>query len=180
MGTKKKTKAGKAKAKAAKKPQAKAKPKIKPKARPKPKPRQKENKEGINTGGRPEHQPTELIRARAKLFISRGISQDDTAKALGISNKTFLKYYRHEIDTSLISTNVQVAGYLLKNCIKGNFPAQKFWLQVHADWKITDGLEVTGKDGGPVDINDARERLVKLIIAKTQSERDQGDGNCTA
>ncbi len=177
MATKPKKKITKAKSFTPKKAKAKAKVKVRAKPRSKKKPEKKEVPEEVNTGGRPEHEPTELIKAKVKLFISRGMSQDDTAKAVGIANKTLLKYYRHEIDTALIGTNAQVAGHLLKNCVKGNFQAQKFWLQVHAGWKITDGLEVTGKDGGPVEINDARDRLIKLITAKTQSERDQGDDN---
>lgn len=85
---------------------------------------------------KPLHEPTEKTRSEVVALTSFGVRQEEVATYLDIDPKTLRKYYRRELDTSLIKTNMQVAKSLFRNATENeNVSAQIFWLKTKAGWK---------------------------------------------
>ncbi len=84
---------------------------------------------------RRRHEPTDKTRAEVTALAQFGVTEEDTAKYIGIDAKTLRKYYREELDRAHIKANVKVANALYSQAVnKGNVSAQIFWLKVRAGW----------------------------------------------
>jgi len=90
--------------------------------------------------GRPQHEPTEEMRNRARSLAGVGISVDDIAFELGISKQTLYGYYREEIKHGAIRAVATVARSLYEAAThptEPNITAQIFFLKCRAAWKET-------------------------------------------
>lgn len=108
--------------------------------------------------GKPPHEPTEETRALVRDRAAVGVPYKMIAAELGIHHTTLLKHY-HEVD--LLSSKAKmirkVAGRLFQ-CAMGDdkkgIPPDKillmFIMKTQAGWTEKAGLEVTGKDGKPI------------------------------
>ena len=67
-----------------------------------------------------------------------------------VSSKTLVKHFEAELYTGTIHANTQVAGSLFKQAMAGNVAAQCFWAKTRMGWRETSRMEVTGKDGAPL------------------------------
>lgn len=104
--------------------------------------------------GRPAYEADEKTRAQVKMLAAMGIPDYDIAKVIGLSGPTMRKYYMAELETGHIEANAQVAQSLFKqatNKEKPNVSAAIFWLKCRAEWRETTAVELTGKDGGPME-----------------------------
>lgn len=99
-----------------------------------------------------EHKPTEEQRKLVKALSSVGITYEDIADKLNISSDTLTKHYKEELRDGRVDANAQIAQSLFQNAKSGNTSAQMFWLKTRAQWKETNGLEVTGLDGGAIQV----------------------------
>ena len=111
--------------------------------------------------GRKPFIPTDDQRKLVKAMSGYGIPEDDISKVITnlqtgkhVDSKTLRKYFRDELDTGTVVANSKVAESLYNHATKGTgqgaVTAAIFWLKTRARWKETDRLEVTGKDGGPI------------------------------
>lgn len=107
--------------------------------------------------GRPPHKPTEESKATAKRLSALGVTHEDIAKRLKISSDTLVRYYQEELDEGRIDANSSIAGTLFQQAKNGNTAAAIFWLKTRARWKETSTHEVTGAEGGPLQISWADE-----------------------
>jgi len=112
--------------------------------------------------GRPKHEPTDQQRSEVRALASFGVPHDKVAGYVGIDKKTLYKHYRDELDLSATRANATVAKYLFRaasgsaaqdgashaDCIR----AAMFWAKTRMDWSEKSVHEITGKDGGPVEI----------------------------
>lgn len=114
--------------------------------------------------GRPKHVPTDLNRQKVKNYSASGTTVVDIAQKLKIDKETLYKYYRDELEDGRIDANANVAGVLYKTAMGGNVTAAMFWMKTRAGWKETSGLELTGKDGGPVELSEAKTKLLAGLI----------------
>ncbi len=103
--------------------------------------------------GRPEHVPTDKDRTQVKIMAIVGTEHPLIARVIGVAEATLRKYYREELDTSLVRANSAVAANLHR-IATGNGPAAssaaQFWLARRAGW--VPKQEVTGAGGGPLQI----------------------------
>ena len=99
-----------------------------------------------------EHKPTEEKRKLVKALSQYGVKYEDISDKLDISNDTLVKYYKEELRDGRIDANAQIAQSLFQNAKGGNTSAQMFWLKTRAQWKEVNGLEVTGLDGGAIQV----------------------------
>ena len=99
-----------------------------------------------------EHKPTEEKRKLVKALSSVGITYEDISDKLNISSDTLVKHYKEELRDGRVDANAQIAQSLFQNAKGGNTSAQMFWLKTRAQWKETNGLEVTGLDGGAIQV----------------------------
>lgn len=110
-----------------------------------------------NKGGRPPHKPTSEQRAQVEALTACGVSQAAISRIIGVDQKTLHVHYRDELDLGLDKANAQVAGKLFRTAM-GNSPgaltAMIFWLKTRARWRTTDQVQVTGPNGGPMQIID--------------------------
>jgi len=80
-----------------------------------------------------------------------GLRQSDICQVSGISEPTLVKHYANELATGKLRANVKVAQTLYKKAIAGDTTSAIFWLKCRAGWKDAQRLEMTGKDGGPIE-----------------------------
>jgi len=105
---------------------------------------------------RPTFQPTDEQRKLVEQLAAFGIPQEKMVQmVLGKTNKpidlkTLRKHFSLELETGELKANTKVAQCLYKQATDGNVTAQIFWLKTRARWKEQQSVELTGKDGGPV------------------------------
>lgn len=93
-----------------------------------------------------------------------GLEAKEIALVLNIEEKLLKTYYSRELTVSVKLSNAMVARKALEMAISGRFPEMtKFWLKARAKWKETSGIELTGKDGGPVEVSSARDKLARTL-----------------
>ncbi|HWW39664.1 hypothetical protein [Pedobacter sp.] len=85
------------------------------------------------------HEPTEKTRAEVAALVSFGNSQEEIANFIGVHINTLVKYYRDELDNSIVRANAKVAAKLFRKAIDGDdIKAQIFWLKTRARWREKD------------------------------------------
>jgi hypothetical protein len=101
------------------------------------------------------HEPTEKTRAEVAALVSFGNTQEEIASYIGIDADTLAKYYRDELDNSVVRANAKVAAKLFRKAIDGDdIKAQIFWLKTRARWREKD-------DSTPIS-----DKIVEAIIDK--------------
>lgn len=104
------------------------------------------------------HEPTEKTRAEVGALVSFGNSQEEIAAHLGICEDTLVKYYREELDNSLVRANAKVAAKLFRRATDGDdLSAMIFWLKTRGKWREKDDSLQTPAD-----------KLVMALIDKLQ------------
>lgn len=102
--------------------------------------------------GRPAHKPSASQRKQVEALSGYGIPHLQIASLIEIDRKTLEKHYRRELDTGSTKATAKVAECLYKQAINGNTAAAIFWMKARAGWSEKTQHEITGKDGGPVEI----------------------------
>lgn len=109
--------------------------------------------------GRPTHRPTQESREKVEKLSGMGIPQEQICARLGICDDTLRKYYEQEILNGQAVANEAIAQCLYNKATGGDTTALIFWAKTRMRWKETSGVELTGKDGAPVEINDVTQKL---------------------
>lgn len=114
------------------------------------------------------HKPTAETRNMVQLLTGMGSGADDVARVLGVTARTIFRHYRTELDRGVAVANMNVAQSLYRKAM-GNGPqsvaACIFWMKTRGGWREVDRRELTGADGGPIDLRAlSTEQLVGLII----------------
>lgn len=128
---------------------------------------------------RPQFQPTDEDRALVEQLAAFGIPvesmtlfvKDKAGKS--ISERTLRKHFVKELDQGELKANVKVAQTLFKKAISGDTTSMIFWLKTRARWKETpQRVELTGKDGGPVEQKTTvvDEQQIKAAVSKLEDE----------
>lgn len=132
--------------------------------------------------GRPAFEPTQAMRSKIAIMAACGMPQDfmctqiinpQTKKA--IDKKTLEKVFRAELDQGMVEANGHVAQALFKKAVGGgaqSVTAAIFWLKCRAGWKPVEGVELTGKDGKPIQTEGAPidEKAVAAIVGRLKAE----------
>ncbi len=85
------------------------------------------------------HEPTDKTRGEVGALTSFGNTQEEIAEHLGISVDTLVKYYRDELDNSVVRANAKVAAKLYRRATEGDdLSAMIFWLKTRAKWRERD------------------------------------------
>lgn len=129
--------------------------------------------------GRPRWQPTDEQRELVKFKAAAGIPHESIAAGLGISVDTLTLRCPYELKFGKDDANASMAGTLYKAGKDGNVQAMIFWLKTRARWRETaNRLEVTGKDGGPIQTEDAnaRDQILSRIAGISDRATAGGSG----
>lgn len=138
------------------------------------------------------HEPTEKDRKQVTLMAGIGLTHDQIAKIIGVSDETLRKYYSSELETAASLMNAQVAQNLFSMATskeQGSVAAAIFWMKTRAGWREVSRQEITGPGGGPIelvarraipdDIDEARlksiEAALRLAITPPREEIDNDE-----
>lgn len=99
-----------------------------------------------------KHEPTDKTRDLVTSLSGYGVPQLDIARIIGIAQVTLLNHYREELDLGMAQANAKVGESLYKQAISGNTTAAIFWMKARAGWREKQEVEVTGKDGGALEV----------------------------
>jgi hypothetical protein len=100
-------------------------------------------------GGMPPFVPTPEQRLMVQILVSNGTPQDVIARNIhrqkgdrGIDEKTLRKCFREELDCGYSDTVARMGGTVVREGLKGNIAAAKYWLTTHAgdEWKTTENV----------------------------------------
>lgn len=100
--------------------------------------------------GRKAHQPTDENKKQVESMAAVGITQEQIAQFLKISQDTLAKYYEDELANGAIKANAKVASSLYTQAINGNVTAQIFWCKTRLGWREKSEVELSGKDNSPL------------------------------
>lgn len=107
------------------------------------------------------------------VMCALGLEAKEIALVINVDEKIVKSYYRRELDISHKISNIMVARKALEMAMSGRFPDMtKFWLKAQAKWKEVAAVEVSGPNGGPVEIGSARDKLARAMGVETPD----GDG----
>lgn len=129
-------------------------------------------------GLRPDAQQARSVAVMTAL----GLAPKEIALALNIEEKTLKFYYTKELNVSHKIANLMVSQKALEMAMSGRYPDMtKFWLKARAGWAETAKVEVTGKDGGPVEMASARSKLAEAMgVGAAAAQTTDGDPAPTA
>ena len=131
------------------------------------------------------HEPTDASRKQVEALASFGVPRSEIAKVAGICLATLAKHYGDTLDIAATKANSLVAQSLFNRAVKGDGAAATsaaiFWLKVRAGWREKDVHEVTGPNGGPIQmvdvsgLSDAQLAALQPVLARlsTQSTEDR-------
>jgi len=105
---------------------------------------------------RKPHEPTDKDRKQVSLMAGIGLTHNQIAKIVGISDETLRKYYDKELEVSAAMMNAQVAQNLFSIATSkgaGAVASAIFWMKTRGGWREVERKEITGKDGGAITIN---------------------------
>ena len=104
------------------------------------------------------HQPTDASRKQVEALASFGVPHDDIARIVGIGNVTLRRHYAEVLATAAVKANSMVAQSLFNKATRGDgassVSAAIFWLKTRGRWREHDVHEITGPNGGPIQMAD--------------------------
>lgn len=119
------------------------------------------------------HAPTKKTRADVEKMIACGLDQDDISYVLGCTLAELQQHYAEELDHGTGAVHSKVGAALLKNALKGDVNAQKFWLQARAKWVIPTKVEHSGEVAGSIDQKEKKLIIDSILQALTQGDNKQ-------
>ena len=102
---------------------------------------------------RQPHQPDDKSRKQVLLMSGIGLTQDQIARVMLVSDETLRKYYSDELETGAAKMNAAVAQNLYSIATskgQGAVAAAIFWMKTRANWREVNRSEITGPDGGAI------------------------------
>lgn len=124
-------------------------------------------KQGITlTPGKnsPGFAPSAAQAREVAVMACLGLEAKDIALVLNIELKLLKLYYEKELVVSANLANAMVARVALRMAMSGtSSDMTKFWLKTRAKWKETQAVELTGRDGGALELDSAKDRMRRAI-----------------
>src|SRR3990167_8316528 len=105
--------------------------------------------------GRKAHRPDPATRRQVEALGGYGVPEAEIAGVVGVDPTTLRKLYRPEPDHGHTKANARVAEKLYRKATgegREAVAAAIFWLKTRAGWKETSLHELSGRDGGPIEV----------------------------
>jgi len=105
--------------------------------------------------GRPPHQANGATKKAVEIMAAAGLWNYQIARQMKIDEDTLVKYYSHELETGWATTVAAATNVVINEMLANSdksLDAAKFFLKSRGRglWSETKQVEVTGKDGGPI------------------------------
>ena len=137
--------------------------KIAEKSAPKKRGGARPNSGGVReNAGRPAFEPTDAERKQVEAMSGYGLPIEQIAVLVrkGIDADTLRKHFADELIAGKAKANGQVGRTLFQKAMGGDTTAMIWWSKTQMRWSETQKHEVSGQNGGPIQ-----------IIAATADER---------
>mgnify|MGYP006267597443 CR=1 FL=1 len=137
--------------------------------------------------GRPPYQPTDEDHQKVSMMAAFGLTRKDIYGILKMSAATFREHHEEDYTLGLAKAVMTVASRVYKTAISEKptaFAAQQFFLKARGGWKENQNIQLTGKNGGPLEIEhkniidtrnmdpEARDMLIAALEQIIESEQD--------
>jgi hypothetical protein len=113
------------------------------------------NSGGAREGaGRPSFVPTESERKQVEALSGYGLPIEQIAVLVrdGIDTDTLRKHFAQELISGKAKANGQVGKTLFQKVMAGDTTAAIWWSKTQMRWKEVQQHELTGQNGGPIQI----------------------------
>lgn len=112
--------------------------------------------------GRDAFNPTDAERKQVEAMSGYGLPIEHIAVLIrnGISADTLTKYFGPELISGKAKANSSVGRTLFQKAINGDTTAMIWWSKTQMRWKDTSHLELSGLDGGAVQMEQVRRVIV--------------------
>lgn len=122
------------------------------------------------------HVPTQDKREQVCKLIACGLTVEEIAFVFGAMEHEIRAHYEHEIKHGMAAVVGLVGGAMLRNALGGDTNAQRAFLQMRARWTVPQHVELTGKDGGPVQVEHRKQTIARILglVGKGQNGTEQG------
>lgn len=141
----------------------------------KPTPEKKRKFGGPQPGsGRPAFVPTPEERELVAKLSGLGLPQNQIRMLVrgGIALETLLEHFRVELDEGKAKTGWDIANALYSKAMKGDVTAMIWWTKTQMRWSETQKIEVTGKEGGPIQTVDFSKLSTEALLELSKAIAD--------
>lgn len=103
------------------------------------------------------------------------LNKEQIAAFFGVSSDTLNERMkdqegvREQIESGRSKAQALVAKGLLQKALDGNLTAQIFYLKTQAGWREKESIEISGKDGGPIETKDLTDDPVGILHRRVVS-----------
>lgn len=125
--------------------------------------------------GRPPFVPTDADRKLVRKLSGLGLPVQQIrmlVRPKGIAVDTLLDHFRVELDEGKADTGWKIANALFTKAMKGDTTAMIWWTKTQMRWSETQKLEVTGKDGGPMQTVDLSKLSTDTLLELSKAMQD--------
>jgi hypothetical protein len=114
--------------------------------------------------------PDPAVAQTVANMVFAGMSQETIARVLKMGLDTLHKYYKHEVEHGQVAMVSNIAGSLAQRALSGSDTAAIFLLKTRGKGQFSERtqLELTGKDGGPIQIEHA------MVLDRIASALEKG------
>lgn len=111
----------------------------------------------------PAFKPTPEQRKMVETLSGYGLPYEQIAILVregGIDVNTLMKHFKTELVAGKAKANAKVGGTLFKKAVGGDTGAMIWWSKTQLRWAETQKHELTGADGGPVEVA----RIERVVV----------------
>jgi transcriptional regulator with XRE-family HTH domain len=112
------------------------------------------------------HKPNDKTRMAVLNASAKGMTQDEIAAYMGMTTRTLRKYYQLQLREGKYDAVMKVADKIFAIALDDNpatrsqqLAASIFILKTQAGWREVNRTEITGKDGGAIQLAPAQSVL---------------------
>lgn len=113
--------------------------------------------------GRPKFEVNDVYRKQVETMSGLGMTQEHIAATIGCSVDTLVIYFKEELIVGKSKANFNISQTLYKKAIAGDTASLIWWSKAQMGWSESKKVELTGKDGGAIVIDDAKNKLLANI-----------------
>lgn len=117
--------------------------------------------------GRPKkYNKTKATAEKVRKMAGLKLSNNQIAAAIGMHPKSLARYYEKELDAGRALGQMAAAEVMMNLIAEDNFNAAKFYLESSPEWNKKNITEVSGPEGGAIEVdnkNSAVEDLARLL-----------------
>ena len=90
-------------------------------------------------------------RNQVEVLAGFGLPQHQIAVLLGCDPKTLRKYFETELSVGDAKATAKVAQTLFNKAVSGDTASLIFWMKARAGWREKHHVELSGRDGKPLE-----------------------------